>query len=268
MTSPPDPAPTRRNRRPANRWRPLTWAVFALAGGLGATSALNAKGLDLRASSITDLRSVVGQAQERTNRLHQQEGELSREVTRLSGTVHDDRVRRAQQAVAQVRGPAAYAPLTGDAVTVTLMDAPQSVRDQAVQSGDVPVEQLLVHQQDIQAVANALWAGGAEGMTLQKQRVTSTTGIKCVGNTVRLHGVTYAPPYVITAVGDPQRLRAALDGDDYVRGYRRYADAYQLGYAVSEQRHVTLPGYDGSTELHYARVDRSSTAAGEGGTTR
>ena len=52
-----------------------------------------------------------------------------------------------------------------------------------------------MHQQDIQAVVNALWAGGAEAMTIQGQRVISTTGIKCVGNTVVLHGVPYSPPY-------------------------------------------------------------------------
>ena len=39
--------------------------------------------------------------------------------------------------------------------------------------------------------------GGAEAMTIQGQRVTSRTGVKCVGNSVVLHGVPYAPPYVI-----------------------------------------------------------------------
>ena len=56
-------------------------------------------------------------------------------------------------------------------------------------------------------MVNALWSGGAEAMTIQGQRVISTTGIKCVGNTVLLHGVPYSPPYVITAVGDHARCR-------------------------------------------------------------
>ena len=56
-------------------------------------------------------------------------------------------------------------------------------------------------------MVNALWSGGAEAMTLQKQRVISTTGIKCVGNTVVLHGVPYAPPYEITAIGDLDALQ-------------------------------------------------------------
>ena len=83
---------------------------------------------------------------------------------------------------------------------MTLTDAPRSV--------DVPgldPNVLVVHQQDIQAFVNALWAGGAEAISLQGQRLISTTGIKCVGNTVVLDGVPYSPPYVIEAIGDPAR---------------------------------------------------------------
>ena len=39
-------------------------------------------------------------------------------------------------------------------------------------------------------------------ITLQGQRLISTTGIKCVGNTVVLDGVPYSPPYVIEAIGE------------------------------------------------------------------
>ena len=89
-------------------------------------------------------------------------------------------------------------------VTVTLDDAPSSVA-----ANGIDPDLLVVHQQDIQAVVNALWSGGAEAMTIQDQRVISTTAVKCVGNTV-LHGIPYSPPYVITAIGDQARLRAAL----------------------------------------------------------
>jgi uncharacterized protein YlxW (UPF0749 family) len=101
-------------------------------------------------------------------------------------------------------------------------------------------------------VVNALWSGGAEAMTLQNQRVISTTGIKCVGNTVVLHGVPYAPPYKITAIGDLTSLRTSLDSSDYIAGYKTYVDAHDLGYEVSTDNDVTMPAYDGSSELRYA----------------
>ena len=87
-------------------------------------------------------------------------------------------------------------------MTITLTDAPDAVQDSVAEDD---VSNLVVHQQDIQAVANALWAGGAEAMTIQGQRVVSTTGIRCVGNSVVLHDVPYAPPYVIRAIGADRR---------------------------------------------------------------
>ena len=108
----------------------------------------------------------------------------------------------------------------GPGVRVTLTDAPRSV--------DVPgldPNVLVVHQQDIQAFVNALWTGGAEAISLQGQRLISTTGIKCVGNTVVLDGVPYSPPYVIEAIGDPARLNSALDASPEVVTYRDYVTA-------------------------------------------
>ena len=142
-------------------------------------------------------------------------------------------------------------PVTGPSVTVTLTDAPSSV------AGDgVDQDLLVVHQQDIQAVANELWRGGAEAMTIQGQRVIATTGIKCVGNTVVLHGIPYAPPYRISAIGDPAKLQAALAGSEFIRIYQQYVDAYRLGYEVTVSSKSDLPGYQGSVDLQYATVSR------------
>ena len=116
-------------------------------------------------------------------------------------------------------------PVAGPAVSVTLDDAPASVSDEGIDA-----DLLVVHQQDIQAVVNALWSGGAEAMTIQGQRVIATTGIKCVGNTVVLHGVPYAPPYVVSAIGEPAKLRAALAESPALQVYRQYVDAYALVY--------------------------------------
>jgi uncharacterized protein YlxW (UPF0749 family) len=113
---------------------------------------------------------------------------------------------------------------------------------------------LVVHQQDIQAFVNAMWAAGAKAVSLQGERLISTTGIKCVGNTVLLHGVPYSPPYVIEAVGDPGALYGALDDFDKISVYREYVDAYDLGLAVDvPEEDLTIPAYDDAPQLEYAR---------------
>jgi uncharacterized protein YlxW (UPF0749 family) len=151
-----------------------------------------------------------------------------------------------------LRDPAGFEAVSGPGVTVVLDDAPESEIDKARDDGDVSLDELVVHQQDIQAVVNALWAGGAEAMTIQGQRVISTTGIKCVGNTVMLHGVPYSPPYRIAAIGDPVRLRGSLDESDYIDAYLSVVESHDLGYQVASSTRLEFPAYEGSTTLKYA----------------
>jgi uncharacterized protein YlxW (UPF0749 family) len=162
-------------------------------------------------------------------------------------------VTRLQRRVDELRGPSGLRPVSGPGVTVTLQDAPQDVLDQAAKDGEPPGDTLVVHQQDIQAVVNALWLGGAEAISIMDQRIISTTGIKCAGPTVILHNVPYSPPYRIEAVGDPTDLLSALDRSDYIDAYRTVADTYGLGYEVSASNRVDVPGYQGTLELRYAR---------------
>ncbi|MBF0688070.1 MAG: DUF881 domain-containing protein [Cellulomonas sp.] len=140
-------------------------------------------------------------------------------------------------------------PVTGRGLRVALDDAPFDVRNE-----DVRPDLLVVHQQDIQSVMNALWAGGAEAMGLMDQRVVSTTGVQCQGNVLRLHGRMYSPPFVITAIGDPDRLRASLADDPAVSTYVRHAAELGLGWDVETRDALELPAYSGATELTWARV--------------
>jgi len=131
-----------------------------------------------------------------------------------------------------------------------------------IATADTNPNYLVVHQQDIQAVANALWAGGAEAMTMQGQRVIATTGIKCVGNTVVLNDVPYSPPYVISAIGDPVTMLTSLDDNPYlIDHYLPWVAKYQLGYTVRASKHLQLPGFSGAPELRYAHPAGSAGTA-------
>jgi uncharacterized protein YlxW (UPF0749 family) len=230
-------------RRPVGRV--LTGVICVLAALLVTISALNAQGTDLRPGRNTDLVSLV-QSQSRRN------ADLTRQLTGLRQQV--DQLAAGQQQGSDVAGRlaresrlAGLTPVTGPAVTVTLDDAPASVT-----ANGIDPDLLVVHEQDIQAVVNALWTGGAEAMTIQKQRVISTTSVKCVGNTVVLHGIPYAPPYVISAIGDPHRLHDALDNSNPVRIYRQYVDVYRLGYTVRDVASATFPAYQGALNLPFS----------------
>lgn len=85
------------------------------------------------------------------------------------------------------------------------------------------------------------------------QRLISTSAVRCVGNTLILQGRVYSPPYTVTAVGDRDKLRTALDKAPAIRNYLEYVDAYGLGWKVDEKKSVTLPGYSGTVDLRQAK---------------
>ncbi|HLT83232.1 MAG TPA: DUF881 domain-containing protein [Phototrophicaceae bacterium] len=146
---------------------------------------------------------------------------------------------------------AGQTPVTGPGVVVELWDAP-TPSDLAA-SGLHP-DDLVVHQQDLEAVINALWAGGAEAMMIQDQRITSTSSVRCVGNVLLLHGRHYSPPYRVSAIGDPDELRAAVEGSPGVQVYLQYVQAVGLGWSLEESRTIDMPAYTGSLRLEHARV--------------
>ncbi len=225
--------------------RILTAGICVLAGLMVMVSALNARGTDLRPGRNTDLIGLV-QAQSRRN------ADLTRQLTTLRRQVGSlTAVQTASTDVAPALDEQAAAAgltvVTGPSVTVTLDDAPATVA-----ADGIDPDLLVVHQQDIQAVVNALWEGGAEAMTIQGQRVISTTGIKCVGNTVVLHGIPYAPPYVIRAIGSPDRMQNALTTSATIQIYLQYVAAYGLVYDQQSDGRATFPAHEGSLQLQHA----------------
>jgi uncharacterized protein YlxW (UPF0749 family) len=245
------------SRRVAARrraWRGATF-VSAVGGGLlFLTSWATSGGNEIRAASVTDLRTLVQRQRADTDAEVAKAAALADEVRTLSRSRGGAQVRRWQNEIDKVSPAAGLSEATGPGMTITLSDAPQSVVQLALKNGTPEIEKLVVHQQDIQAVINALWIGGATAVSVQDQRIISTTGIKCVGATVILHGVPYSPPYRIAAIGDPVKLQAAIDGSVYLDAYRQTAALYSLGYDATTSTDLTIKAYDGITKLRHATV--------------
>jgi uncharacterized protein YlxW (UPF0749 family) len=147
--------------------------------------------------------------------------------------------------------------VTGAGLTVTLDDAPTGAINRSYPGLPQPTaDDLVVHQQDLQAVVNALWAGGATAIQLMDQRIISTSAVRCVGNVLILQARVYSPPYAMTAIGDVSRLSKALSESSAISNYREYVDAYGLGWKVERHARITVPAYSGSLDLRYAEVDQ------------
>ncbi|MFD5348824.1 MULTISPECIES: DUF881 domain-containing protein [Streptomyces] len=232
--------------------RGLTAAVFALAGLIFVTSANTAKGTNLRSdSSLLKLSDLIRERSEKNGELNDSVAGARADIDALAQ--RDDGSTKAEDArLKALEKAAGTTKISGDSVSVTLNDAPPDATANPGYPEPQPND-LVIHQQDLQAVVNALWQGGARGIQVMDQRLISTSAVRCVGNTLILQGRVYSPPYKVTAVGDPGKLKRALNDSTAIQNYLLYVKAYGLGWKVDENEAVTLPGYSGTVDLHYAQ---------------
>lgn len=155
---------------------------------------------------------------------------------------------RLNRTLQELRARAGLTPLEGPGVLVELHDNPRPPRP-----GEDPNKTIL-HYSDLYAVVAELWAAGAEAIALNGERIVSSTGINCVGTTILCNAKRLAPPYVIAAIGDPERLLAALRRRG---GALELLAAFNFPAAVSQQPRVSLPGYRGIYRFEHVRVSAS-----------
>jgi uncharacterized protein YlxW (UPF0749 family) len=238
-------------RRPG--WSAAVPLIALAAGVLFTTTATTADGTALRddrrpqlTQLIKDRRDQLAAGEEQAAALRAQ---VEKQTEALAGS--DGPIAAQRSRAGAFRQAAGFTPLAGPGITVELDDAPRQAdgsRPQGASNDD-----LVVHQGDVQAVVNALWAGGAEAMSIMGVRVLSTSAVRCVGNTLLLHGRVYSPPFKITAIGDPVAMQRALAASEGVRYFRDAVDHFQLGYRETVSN-VTVPAYDGSSTLRSAKV--------------
>lgn len=237
--------------RTAPRRRARTLGVttmFLLAGLLFGTSASLARERP-PFGSVSDLPGLITARDSQVRELTERAEELRDEVSVLQEAVDTSETRQLIRAADTLAPAVGLGQVAGPAVQVTLDDAGYSL--DTLPEG-YSVDDVVVHQQDLQGVINALWAGGAEAMMIQDQRVIATSSVQCVGNTLYLQGRVYSPPYTVTAIGDPAALQAALAQDPTVSNYRDWAALIGLGYVVTELGRMEMPAYAGSLRPQYA----------------
>ncbi len=249
--------------RSSRGWRIGTPFVVFLVGGLLAVSATNSEGSDLRPGRYTDLAGLVEGETADYRKVEQVRQDLSDRVDRLTEAVGDKGVTKARRQIATLRDPAGMTPHAGPGLRITLSDAPEKLLDDALERNkeiDDPAlrinpNRFVVHQQDIQAVVNALWTGGAVAVTVAGQRIISTTGIRCKGPVVQLQGQPFPQPFVIEAVGDVTDLTDAVEADTIVGGYRKDAadPLISMGWDLETSTHIKAPAYAGVVDLQYAK---------------
>jgi uncharacterized protein YlxW (UPF0749 family) len=133
----------------------------------------------------------------------------------------------------------------GQGIIITMYDNP------AERMPGFDINDDVIHDLDILTIVNDLKIAGAEAISINGERVISTSEIKCGGPTIRVNGRSSAVPFVIKAIGDSKLLNASVTAPG------TYGDilksVYQVGFDTSVEDSIIIPAYSGRFDFKYAK---------------
>jgi len=133
-------------------------------------------------------------------------------------------------------------PVKGTGITLTINDIPRNM-----QNGDNP-NNFIVHDQDLLFLVNELKASGAEAISINGERITAMSEIRCAGTMILVNTNRIAPPFVIKAIGNPDML---VSGMELQGGW--LATMKLLGYPTHMQKssEIEINAYNGKVKFSY-----------------
>jgi uncharacterized protein YlxW (UPF0749 family) len=224
--------------------RLLVAVVLAIAGLLIAmTYNLAAAGAKGRQQVRAGLLSDIAQQQRTTTTLSAQLDRLQRQASTTRdqalaatavGQAALDRLAANEQAAAAV-------PVTGKGLVVTLADAKQNADADPVGGRTTPDPRGLVRDSDLQVVANALWAAGAEAISINGQRLGPTSAIRLAGDAVLVDFNPVTSPYKVSAIGDPTAMSRNFLASSDVAALASVSESFGLRFDFVQADDLSLP---------------------------
>ena len=197
-------------------------------------------------NTVNSLRDEVLKYKERYDNkyaeLERAEKELEKE--RESTTGNDEELNKLEEEIKEGNKLLGLTEVSGEGVIVTLKDSTTPTL-----SSIVDTSQLVVHDMDVLSVINELKNAGAEAISINEQRVVSTSAIVCDGNVIQINGQKIGAPFEIKAIGLSEQL-AALSRPG---GYLNILQDYGIGTEVVKSKNITIPKYAGSFNYKYIK---------------
>jgi len=229
----------------ARALRAATVVLLAFMGFLVVTQVRSGRHFreqpEVRTRNLYALAAMLRQEREARRQLEEELAALQQKVREFEQTAASGRttLEALRQQVEEYRLALGLVPVEGPGVAVRVAE-PRSAR-----RGPVTVQ-----FQDLVAVANELWAAGAEAVAVNGERVVATSGFSQVGGTILVNLRRLEPPYVVEAIGDPATLEGALNiRGGVVEGLRGLG----LEVRVERRERVRLPAFRGRFRFEHAR---------------
>ena len=133
--------------------------------------------------------------------------------------------------------------VTGEGIIMTVKDSMQT-------TSAIDMNNLIIHDSDLRSLVNELSNAGAEAISINDERIVSTTAITCAGNVILINGNKVGSPFIINAIGNQESLYGAITrAGGYTYGLR--ARSIQVDTKKSDNVHISK--YTGALSFKYAK---------------
>lgn len=204
----------------------------------------------LRLKTENELRDEIKQWNDMYDVASDKINELNKKIEeyRNEFSTTDDKVALVKKELDTANIIAGISPVKGCGITVKLDDT-KALEQIALDAGFYDRNVYIIHDTDILSIINELSAAGAEAFSVNGQRIISTTAIRCVGPVIQINGVNLAAPFTISAIGEPDTLKGALN----LRG-GIISDIKSANIDITIEKHeeLVIPAYDKVIKYQYA----------------
>lgn len=190
-----------------------------------------------QARLLVEIEEAEGELESLLDRALGSEAELERQAERLLAA-------RVAAGTQDVRGPG---------VVIEISDSLRAVPEGAVR------ENYLVLDSDLRDIVSALWASGAEAVSISGSltagaptvRLVSTTAIVGAGGGIFVNGIPLSPPFRIQAIG-PEGLHDQFRAHPaFIGRVERRIDTFELQFISEASNEVTIRGFVGNTRMNW-----------------
>ena len=217
-------------------------AQIKTINGTGSTMSTNAK--------ENELRDAVLKAKEKYDNLYYalEEAENTLETERTNATQNNTELTELENEIKDGNKVLGLTEVTGNGLIITINDN----QDISLNSWFADPNLLVVHDTDLMSVVNELKNAGAEAISINEQRLVTTSAIECDGNIIKVNGEKIGAPFTIKAIGLPEVLVNVDRFGGYLDYLRETRYLKVTVERVTDKKTITIPKYTGVMKFQYA----------------
>jgi uncharacterized protein YlxW (UPF0749 family) len=190
--------------------------------------------------------------QDTRNKLTENQKNLKKQITDLQKQINVDQdnlklQNKSKQKVEEVelyKEKVGLSELKGDGVVIILDDSKEGISN----------SESITHAADLRDIVNFLWGLGAEGISINNERIVFSTSIDCIVNTVLINSTKTTAPFKISAIGDSKRLADELNNENNLKDLHKRIKSDGIIFQVNGQKDIIMPVFNGSFPIKFASI--------------